>query len=239
MSFRSAATQRFLLNQELIENITDKWVHLDSIVRPKPFANVQTTKTDGKDLKDELYFGHVELMRQKLQVLEKEVEALQGEIEPDEDSLCLLSQIDDMSKAFETSSGVDIKKVEAAFKTRFNRELTEEKFMVKTIPSLNTDKRSARPTYWKDLKKAREEARLKAEMAAALPAEPAEETQQHHMVAPFSMPEDAIPGQDPMSGFKQPAFGNDDLGIMDDAFGQYSNLDDQDFLSQIDHSMEP
>lgn len=235
MSFRSAATQRFLLNQELIENITDKWVHINSIIKPKPFASVQTAETDIKEIKDDLYFGNVELMRQKLTSLESQIESIKTEAATDDvfsDNTFLLQEIHRLSHAFEGRETVDFAQVERDFTGRFNKALTTEHFKAKSIPKLNNDTRAAPPSYWEDLLRMREAAKQRANP-------PPQNFPNMIPSQGFTMPADAIPGQDPMSGFKQPVFGNDDLNMMDDAFGQYSNMDDQDFLSQLDHSMEP
>jgi hypothetical protein len=233
MSFRSAATQRFLLNQELIENITDKWIHVDNILKPKPFANVRTTETQIHEIKDELYFGNLELMKQKVALLEEQILELNsaptiGEDFEDNEFLC--EQINQLSQAYESNSRVDIPAVESTFTEKLKNTLTSERYRVKKLPKINSDHREAPSNYWEELRRAKEEVLQRSNV----PPQP-------ELLVPqgFSMPDDAISAQDPMAGFRQPVFENADLNMMDDAFGQYSNLDDNDFLSQIDHSMEP
>ena len=298
MSFRSAATQRFLLNQELMENITDKWVHTDSIIAPKPFANVQTTKTNIEELKEELYFGNLVLMRQKVESLDKSIEIMKEEADVSklfDDNRFLQDAIDKLASGTDFDSDNQIDSIEKSFCERFNKRFTSNSKIVKSIPAINPDTRAAPDTYWEDLEKAKieaekrakeeaEAARVAAEEQARLEqerkeqeekekqeqeerekreleqrelqqkeeqqqlqrqeelsqAQPEEPVDSHHLLpeTEFGIATDGLGEHDPISDFKQDNFPDQGLDMMDDAF-QYSNLDDQDFLSQIDHSMEP
>lgn len=228
MSFRSAATHRFLLNQELIENVTEKWVHTDNILRPKPFAHFLTTKENIDELKDDLYFGNINLMRQKVEKLEKELEETKKEQEFSEEksqNVLIRELVDQLTDSFVKVDYSNIENIENSFEEKLNKPIVDKLYSFKSFPHLKVDTAEAPENYWEDLAKSREEQAnanngLVMTDQAYIQPSPNVQEQLQYTEAP-------------------PAFGNDDINMMDDVgFGLHSTLDDQDFLSQIDHSME-
>lgn len=234
MSFRSAATHRFLLNQELIENVTEKWVHTDAIVKPKPFAHFQTTKENIDEIKDELYFGNVKLMRQKLEKLEKELEEVKKEqesIDEKTNNKIIREVVDQLSNAFVNRDSSNFETFEKTVQEKIDKPLVDHLYEIKSFPNINNDTAQAPPNYWEDLAKAKEE--QAAQAAASL--------NNHLVMTDHSYMQEPVQNVQEQLQYVEapPAFGNDDLNMMDDVgFGLHSTLDDQDFLSQIDHSME-
>lgn len=229
MSFRSAATHRFLLNQELIENVTEKWVHTDNIIRPKPFAHFQTTKENIDEI-NELYFGNITLMRQKVERLEKELEETKKAQELSEEksnNTYIRELVDQLTDSFVKVDYSNIESIENSFKEKLNKPIVDKLYSFKSFPHLKVDTAEAPANYWEDLAKSREEQAnanngLVMTDQAYIQDEPSPNVQEELQYAEAP-----------------PAFGNDDINMMDDVgFGLHSTLDDQDFLSQIDHSME-
>lgn len=231
MSFRSAATHRFLLNQELIENITEKWVQTDEIIKPKPFAHFQTTKENIDEIKDELYFGNIKLMRQKAAKLEKELENVKQEEEISQEKSTnryIREVVDRLSESFANPDSSQFEEIEKSFQEKLNKPLVDCLYSIKSFPKINNDQSQAPPNYWEDLAKAKE-----AQAAS---------TNNHLVISNQGyMQEDPAQNVQEQLQYVEapPAFVNDDINMMDDVgFGLHSTLDDQDFLSQIDHSME-
>lgn len=237
MSFRSAATHRFVLNQELIENLTEKWIPLDNLVKPVPFSTVQTTKTDVSEIHDELYFGNISLMKQKMEMLKKDIEELTKDkdsvLDKFGDSKFLLEHVESMSDAYVDKTPLNTDEISTKFTERFKTRIITEPYETKSIPSLRTDNSEAPVNYWEDLKKKREE----VDNANSLALNKASD-EDIVMNGDYQLGDDGTQGQDQLAGFDQGfATGELDSMIDDVNFGLQPTLDDQDFLSQIDQNI--
>ncbi|CCH45051.1 Serine/threonine-protein kinase [Wickerhamomyces ciferrii] len=231
MSFRSAAAHRFILNQELIENVTEKWVHTNGIIRPKPFTQFQT-KQNINEIKDELYFGNIELMRQKAGKLEKELEEVKAATQDinkgPHNNRKIRGFINELSESFVNPVSHNVETVEKSFEKVVNKPISFEPYTIKSIPKLKTDTSEAPPNYWEEIKKAKEQE------ASAVNNPLVISDQGYIQEDPVQNNPEPIPYVE-----APPAFGTDDINMIDDVgFGLHSTLDDQDFLSQFDHSME-
>lgn len=232
MSFRSAATHRFILNQELIENVTEKWVHTDSIIKPKPFAHFQTTKENIDDIKDELYFGNVKLMRQKVEQLEKELEEAKQvqDVQSTEkhNNAHLREILEQMAKSGVNDDPSTIEKSSKSFKETFKKSVVDQLYSIRSLPNLNNNTAEAPANYWEEIAKAREEQAANAENNLVISNQE------------FTQEDPAQNVQEQLQYVEAPpAFESEDINMIDDVgFGLHSTLDDHDFLSQIDHSME-
>ncbi|CAK7893863.1 hypothetical protein CAAN1_02S03004 [[Candida] anglica] len=74
ISFRSDALSRFITNQEYLENVTSKYVHTSKIIPPRAFPEPSEL-----DKSNELYFGNLDKMKEKSNLLKEQIEQLRKE----------------------------------------------------------------------------------------------------------------------------------------------------------------
>ncbi|KAH3672806.1 hypothetical protein WICMUC_004028 [Wickerhamomyces mucosus] len=259
MSFRGIALQRFIFNQELLENVTDKWIHTNSIIPSRPFTNINTSKNSINEIKGELYFGNIKLMKQKLEQLELEIKQLEENNDKEINNILKPNKL--LSTSLEELSNINttqyhsvqeqLKKLESDYTSTVNKKTVSKTYIIRSIPSINNNTSEAPPTYWEDLRKTKEEqaAREAAELQAKEAALQAEKDAQERerLQAQQAIPQshsdqdtndlvitDSFIQHDSENYVDQNGFGNEDINMIDDVgFGLHGGLDDQDFLSQI------
>lgn len=240
MSFRSAATNRFLMNQELMESLLERWVPLRSIVKPTPFP-VDSGKSELED--EEIYFGNLELMKKKLKLIETDIDEVNVKIDNKlsfNEINYLNEQITELSNNFKNPSISNIEnfnKIQQSYSKKFNKSFKDDRFKIRSIKKLNIDLSKAPDDYWLQLKKAKEEAHQKRQQE--LLQQQLQSNNNIHMQQNneyndnFQIP----PSNSHDLNYDANAFGEDMNMIDDVGFGLQAGLDDQDFLSGIDDSI--
>lgn len=152
MSFRAAATQRFMLNQEWIENVTDKNIPVWKIAKPRSFPQ-QTEKQSLAELgKTDIYFGNLALMKQKLAEITKDVDALSSELGHEHHEQNELQGLVD--RLDNQLSNEEINEVSSEFSRISHKFLVDKPFTLKQVPSLRSNKDEAPEGYWDKQKQA-------------------------------------------------------------------------------------
>lgn len=90
ISFRADATSRFVMNQENLENVTSKYIHASKIIPPKSFPEPlpkgdsnesDFVNFDPENVKhDQVYFGDLDALQKMKQHLQKELQIGDPEI---------------------------------------------------------------------------------------------------------------------------------------------------------------
>ncbi|EGV61912.1 hypothetical protein PSN45_000607 [Yamadazyma tenuis] len=81
ISFRTDAYTRFINNQELLENVVSKYIHSSKIIPPKSFPDPLPKSSDLNALKyDEVYFGDLAALKHINEKLEKELNSKEEDI---------------------------------------------------------------------------------------------------------------------------------------------------------------
>ncbi|ODV79787.1 uncharacterized protein CANTADRAFT_89416 [Suhomyces tanzawaensis NRRL Y-17324] len=84
ISFRTDALNRFITNQEYMENVTSKLVHTSKIIPPGLFQTLNATSSEDYDKlnPEDIYFGDSGFMKYKERKLLEELERLKSEDDP-------------------------------------------------------------------------------------------------------------------------------------------------------------
>ncbi|ODQ82981.1 hypothetical protein BABINDRAFT_159460 [Babjeviella inositovora NRRL Y-12698] len=220
MQFRNIATARFIRNQELLEMVLERQIPLANIIPPAAFPAI-TPKDAAVTPEDDVWFGDIQRMRQKLAELEAENTTLQAEQTPQlfndefryqrECAETLKSQAQGVVEAQRETEAMC-----ALYQQNFGRRVTSG-VQHRNLSHLNPNSALAPPGY----------------VPMLLPSAPTLlDTFSNDHIAP-------VYGSDVNSHINAGSdmFGNVDM-MMEDTFGGLQSTLDDDFLSQINHSME-